>query len=1270
MRTQIALQDEWWVSVSEKDARLAAGQARWKAADLELAADAENHPQKIALPGGWHIGKRPLEAVIAAVEDKAKADPNFVGGGGSVAPATKRLPSHFLTYARRIKIPKNWAGQTVFLHLDYARYHVTVQVNGQKVGHYVGGMEPHRFDITAVARPGEANELVITVGDVGVSGHRQFDPHNFTGTRLPTCKELANNLVHPVQYGGFDGRGVGQVSLEAVPKVRVEYVFANPKVAAGVLRYTVALANDTDTPVTAHVQSQAKPSPLNLTDLIKPGKVASKRLVDQEVTIPARSVKNLQLDIPWTDARLWDTDDPFLYELRTTVTGKGAGFGVQGSGRPDQVLRRTETFVASFVGNFVDKARDKAYDKDPVPQDTQREGEEQPSTLNQDSEPRTLNPETRRPLADVHTDTFGFREFVVNGHDFVLNGRKIHLYGQSGHVGGAQHAMSLEQKIEFLRIAKQEGNLNHVRLHAKPQDRRWVEAADRVGMLITTETALWTTGFHSFDWAGSEEACYENVRHHYLSSMVRRDRNSPSVVIWSLSNEMSPITPWDLTYPGHGAKMSAMTRVFKRILAEVAAEDDSRVTQMSSAMDFIGNLPMYNLHYPKNWQAYPDYPHTAYWLDGAFKFRWYAAGYAHMPAWSWRKDKPLYFGEYTCVHGATPDNQASIVGDVAFEERDFGTMKVQEKLWWMEAQAYRRQDVSGFCAWAFLLGEETDCRKLLARPDAAAYVRAIRPVAVLDHNYRTDYLAGDEVAFPLSVHNDTRHDLELALVCEALHNGAVIHTETMPARVMNPGGSVVFTNRFLAPAVENRAGIEYRATLTSGGKVVDQWSRKVTVWPRQVNLELPADFGIFDPDDQLMPRLAGRGIRGGRVVRELNAAALKDLRGLWLGFKTANANTGDWRRVREALHAFVKAGGSVLLDQAPATVLNDLPVPIQNGKGYASPGDRLEITYAYPRAPFHPVLKDFNEADFALWGADYYVARSCVEIPQEGNAVPLLVAGTDRVGLSSAPLLELRYGQGSYLVSTLEILAKLEEAPAAARLFGSLAAYRPAWGTRSAAVCLDQPGWQRLSEIGFIGQNSGLSDALAADIAFIEGSRIESSDFGLVRDALGMGRTVCVHELDEVRTAALLKALALPGEVLPGKAASGEWDVFRHTHALANGMTHNYLYWIVDKSKVAPWTLAPTHPQPASALIRLPEGAAGAVSLTRRGAVTVFNVGKGMLVIDNLRWQLGDFDEPERPRRYIRCLLTNLGVPLLKGVEKRMGEEFETEAERRERGHF
>ncbi|HOF89746.1 MAG TPA: glycoside hydrolase family 2 TIM barrel-domain containing protein, partial [Armatimonadota bacterium] len=651
---------------------------------------------------------------------------------------------------------------------------------------------------------------------------------------------------------------------------------------------------------------------------------------------------------------------------------------------------------------------------------------------------------------------------------------------------------------------------------------RWVEAADRVGMLITTETALWTTGFHSFDWVGSEDACFENVRNHFLEALVRRDRNRPSVVIWSLSNEMSPITPFDLEHP----KMAAMTRVFDRIIAETEAEDDSRVIQMSSAMDFIGRLKMYNLHYPKNWQAFPDYPHTAYWLDGSFLFRWYGPRFMELPSWSWRKDKPLYFGEFTCVFGATPDNQASIIGDLAFEQKDGGTMLVDEKLWPLEVKSYRRLDVSGFCAWAFALGHATSVDALLESPAVRAHTHAVRPVAVLDHTYRTQYFAGDEVALELSIHNDTRQALPLALTCEVRRDGQAIWTETMPSAVYGPAENKAFTNRFRAPRTEEVLTLEYRATLTSGEAVVDQWTRTYTIHPRQAGVALDAGCAFLDPDGALAARFVERGLAA-TCLETLDGADLAAYHTLWINFDEAKVHAADWKRLRQAVREFVKAGGVVVLDK-PTYAVRDLPTALAEFRGFA-PGDHLEITYAYIRAPFHPALPGRTDEDFALWGEDYYLAHRCFETPQEGNVLPLLVAGTDRAGLTGSPLLEMRYGQGSFIVSTLEYFGKLGEAPVAADVLAALAAYRPAHPCERAGVCVTEETLARFREVGFLGENTTAADALAADVVLLDGACLPEEALPALRDALRAGKTVYLHALDVATTAAVLAGLGLPG---------------------------------------------------------------------------------------------------------------------------------------------
>ncbi|MCL2708198.1 MAG: hypothetical protein FWF03_03680, partial [Defluviitaleaceae bacterium] len=259
MRYVKKLQKEWAVSIVPGDAaKLADGLAVDET--YACAGDDENAPAIIDLPGGASIGKRsvvlgPRSLPESVGEARAKEINEFFADKVSGEDG-KRFPNSFLSYAKTVEIPPELEGSDIYLTVDQARYHVSVSVNGKRAAHYLGGLEPHRVDITELVTPGGKAEILITAGDVGVSGYRVFDPYNYTGTRLPRCDEIKNNHVHPVHYGGAD-RAVGYVTVEAVPAVRVDYVFADPKVSRGLLQYTVTLCNDTDTEANIRLFSEA-----------------------------------------------------------------------------------------------------------------------------------------------------------------------------------------------------------------------------------------------------------------------------------------------------------------------------------------------------------------------------------------------------------------------------------------------------------------------------------------------------------------------------------------------------------------------------------------------------------------------------------------------------------------------------------------------------------------------------------------------------------------------------------------------------------------------------------------------------------------------------------------------------------------------------------------------------------------------------------------------------------------------------------------------------
>lgn len=202
-------------------------------------------------------------------------------------------------------------------------------------------------------------------------------------------------------------------------------------------------------------------------------------------------------------------------------------------------------------------------------------------------------------------------------------------------------------------------------------------------------------------------------------------------------------------------------------------------------------------------------------------------------------------------------------------------------------------------------------------------------------------------------------------------------------------------------------------------------------------------------------------------------------------------------------------------------------------------------------------------------------------------------------------------------------------------------------------------------------KNRSLGTAGRQDVVLVDGDRLKPDKdliTGLGRKALNGGKII-LHACSVEQLNGFLSALGLAGQAAEWSETKIDYDTFCHDHELCNGITNNYLYWIVDKDKLAPWCRANLHPRPATAVIQARNGK-NCKNLTKNGSVTVYHLGKGIILFDNLNWQDTALDEPERVRRYVSRLLTNLGVPLTKGAGKKDSIDYETDAEKRERGHF
>jgi beta-galactosidase len=251
-------------------------------------------------------------------------------------------------------------------------------------------------------------------------------------------------------------------------------------------------------------------------------------------------------------------------------------------------------------------------------------------------------------VIDRYETSFGIRSIKFDpAEGFFLNGERVKLRGMNLHqdagaLGTAVPDRSYERRLEILK----EYGCNAIRCSHNPPSPEFLDICDRLGFVVIDEAFdKWKSGYYAAHFDG----CWQTD----LDAMLRRDRNHPSIIIWSVGNEVAEQNDTTST----GASRAKMLQDYvhaheptRPVTVVIASADVSKrpynETGFTTVLDIVG----YNYQEPWYDEDKQRFPNRIMFGAEVFPFYRGRAGsvrdYAPTNPWNDGESRNYIFGQF------------------------------------------------------------------------------------------------------------------------------------------------------------------------------------------------------------------------------------------------------------------------------------------------------------------------------------------------------------------------------------------------------------------------------------------------------------------------------------------------------------------------------------------------------------------------------------------------------------------------------------------------